>query len=399
MPLLERESVHDLLRSLLPAELSAYRGVAVPPWDDAGTSPEDSPMAADSLERLHLAACVSEFFCLHETGSEDRLLMARTIDEWVDLVTQSAMQTSGMAFHTSGSTAAPRLYHHSFAHIEAELAALAERLTAHPGGLPSRVVSWLPLHHLYGFMLGVALPRYLGIRRVAVLGTSQSLPRLESGDLLVTVPVRWRYLARSRRQWPANVRGVASTAPLAPEDAAELSRAGLAGLMDIYGSTETGGIATRWQSHAPYRLLCHWQRVSDTRLQRLSPPTDLATSAGESPAVPDRLVWQDGEHFRVQARLDDVVQVGGVNVSPAHVARRLAAIPGVHEAAVRPVQSAGETRLKAFLVPEDEAACRFELLEHLERTVAGWVAAERPVRFTLGSALPVNEMGKPRDWE
>ncbi|MCH8539114.1 MAG: acyl-CoA synthetase, partial [Alkalimonas sp.] len=82
-----------VLRSLLSAELSAYRGMPAD-WQD---NPD-----IDSLERLHLAGCVNEFFQLHETGVEDRLLMTNSLDDWASLVAQATAETSGLTFRTSG---------------------------------------------------------------------------------------------------------------------------------------------------------------------------------------------------------------------------------------------------------------------------------------------------------
>lgn len=295
-----------VLQSLLSAELAAYRGTPAPDWQDSPT--------IDSLERLHLAACVNEFFCLHETGAEDRLLMTQHVDDWASLVARAITETSGLTFRTSGSTGSPTSHLHRWEDIEAEAHALAQRFASL---IPiNRVISWLPLHHLYGFMLGVALPGVAGIPRTSV--DNATLPTLSAGDLVVTVPPRWDYLAVSRSRWPDNVVGVSSTAPLSAETSEALVARGLAGLLEIYGSTETGGVATRWQQEEPYRLLTHWQRVDTQHIQRVN---------GEI-AVPllDDTQWVDDTRFIVKGRFDNVVIIGGVNVNPQYVAERLRAL-------------------------------------------------------------------------
>jgi len=364
-----------VLQSLLSAELAVYRGTSAPNWQDAP--------AIDSLERLHLAACVNEFFCLHETGAEDRLLMTEHFDDWASLVARAITETSGLTFSTSGSTGSPTAHLHRWEDIEAETHALAQRFASQAP--LHRVISWLPLHHLYGFMLGVALPSVIGIPRISA--DNATLPTLSAGDLVVTVPPRWDYLAVSRSRWPADVAGVSSTAPLSAETSNALSARGLSGLLEIYGSTETGGVATRWKQDEPYRLLDHWQRVDTQHIQRVNSHIAIP--------LKDNAHWHDEHTFTLQGRHDDVVTIGGVNVSPQYVAERLRALESVAECAVRATGPTSKQRLKAFVVPMHNEQ---ETANAIAQTIAQWPAAERPLGVTYGDALPTNEMGKLTDW-
>ncbi|QNI01965.1 AMP-binding protein [Halomonas sp. SH5A2] len=372
---LSKADCKAVLKSLLSAELADYRGTPVPDW-------QYSP-SIDSLERLHLAACVNEFFCLHETGVEDRLLMTQSVDDWASLVADAVADTSGVTFRTSGSTGTPSPHLHRWEDIEAEAHALGHRFATL---MPiQRVVSWLPLHHLYGFMLGVALPGVVSIPRLSVQTTT--LPPLLPGDLVVTVPPRWDYLARSRKDWPEGVMGVSSTAPLSSATSDALIARGLAGLLDIYGSTETGGVATRWRRDAAYQLLGHWKRHDAHHLERVQ--------GGMVTPLLDNTRWHDETTFTLLGRHDDVVVIGGVNVNPQHVAQRLKSLESVVDCAIRTTGSTDKCRLKAFVVPrgsEQEAA------DAITQAISLWPAAERPVRVDYGDSLPTNAMGKLADW-
>nr|WP_284046884.1 AMP-binding protein [Halomonas llamarensis] len=365
-----------LLRSLLQIELSAYRGI--PP-----SSLPDAP-AIDSLERLYLASSVAEFFCLHETGAEDRLLMKEGVEAWSELVAQAVAYTSGLAFRTSGTTGDPKVCHHRWADIEAEAQALHQRIGERI--TPKRVVAWLPLHHLYGFMLGVAYPAFNDLE-VVVAG--KTLPTLFEGDVVVTVPPRWAYLAKARSDWPPSVLGVSSTAPLPSDVGKSLARQKMAAVMEIYGSSETGGVATRFCHDAPFALLPHWQKATADTLS-------AADERHHVVSLPDRVTWKDARHFTLMGRHDDVVSIGGVNVSPAAVARELEALPDVRQCAVRPTQAGnGQVRLKAFVVPTDPAR---DIAEDIDAALNEWPSAKRPISITYGDALPSNAMGKLTDW-
>ncbi|WP_075879265.1 AMP-binding protein [Vreelandella massiliensis] len=367
--------IRAVLHSLLATELSDYRGVPL-------SSLSDAP-AIDSLERLYLASSVAEFFCLHETGMEDRLLMEESVDAWAALIGRAVAHTSGLVFHTSGSTGERKACHHRWADIDAEARALHQRIAEQV--TPKRVVAWLPLHHLYGFMLGVAYPAVNGLE---VQLADKTLPTLHEGDVVVTVPPRWAYLAKARAGWPPNGLGVSSTAPLPGEVASALAARGMP-LMEIYGSSETGGVATRFAPAESYTLLSHWQReTSDTLI--------AADARPQRAHLPDHVAWEDARRFTLGSRHDDVVSVGGVNVSPSAVARELEALPEVQQCAVRPTQSHGQTRLKAFVVPTE--AYRDEAATRLEKAISDWPSAKRPVSITYGDALPTNAMGKLTDW-
>ncbi|MFO7787669.1 MAG: 4-coumarate--CoA ligase, partial [Halospina sp.] len=78
--------------------------------------------------------------------------------------------------------------------------------------------------------------------------------------------------------------------------------------------------------------------------------------------------------------------------------RALADHPDVAECAIRPFETGSGPRLKAFVVPGEDA-CR----EALDQLLREWVnthltTPERPVRFDFGTALPRNELGKLSDW-
>lgn len=369
--------ITSVLRSLLQSELSAYRGVPV-------SSLPDSP-AVDSLESLYLASSVAEFFCLHETGVEDRLLIDGSLEAWSQLVGDAIDHTSGLVFRTSGSTGEPKECHHRWEDIEAEARALHLRINERI--VPERVVAWLPLHHLYGFMLGVAYPALNGLD---VCIAKKTLPPLREGDVVVTVPPRWAYLAKARHNWPTNVLGVSSTAPLPDDTAAQLADSDLTGVMEIYGSSETGGVATRFHSAEPFTLLPHWQKNTTDSLVS-------ADSHHREAGLPDRVVWQEASRFMLAGRHDDQISIGGINISPSEVARELEALPEVQSCSVRAARAGdGQARLKAFVVPNNLAP--ETVTECLDATINDWPAAKRPVSFTFGDALPTNSIGKLADW-
>jgi 4-coumarate--CoA ligase (photoactive yellow protein activation family) len=397
---LSRPALARILESKLRAELAAARGRsgAPPPALPPAPWPEDMPLdegglGADSLERLWLAGAVNEMFHLHEAGLEESLLGSPLLGDWLDRAGEALRAAGRVTFATSGSTGAPKRCAHALPDLLEEVEALAALL---PGR--GRVVSTVPAHHIYGFLFTALLPDRLGAP-VAPAGTS-----LESGDLVVSFPERWLFLERSVERFPPDVTGTTSTAPCPAWLPEALAARGLAGLLEIYGSSETAGIGTRRWPDPAYTLLPHWRFAGpasgpDPDLDQSPRPLELVRRSGARATTMDGLVPEGERRFTLGGRVDGAVQVGGVNVQPAAVGARLRDHPGVRDAAVRLMRPEEGSRLKAFVVPSDPAADR----EALRAALGAWIdahlaAAERPRALSFGAELPRNPMGKPADW-
>lgn len=118
------------------------------------------------------------------------------------------------------------------------------------------------------------------------------------------------------------------------------------------------------------------------------PPCDL----------PDRLEWLDDRHFHLTGRLDNAVQVAGINVFPERVRQCLCEHPAVKQAVVRLMGQNEGSRLKAFIVADDGTD-----LNALRADLTTWIDSrlttpERPRALTFGASLPCGSMGKASDW-
>ena len=405
--MLSRGSLRLVLQSLLTAELRAARGRADPgaclpshlpeTWPE--TWPDDLPiggapdgLGCDSLETLWLGAAVNEMFHLHEAGNETGLLGDATFGAWIDRI--EAAWRSGVAaltFTTSGTTGRPKRCSHAAADLLTEAAFLRQVFAAR-----TRVVSLVPAHHAYGVLFAALLPDALGVELLdaTALGPAEIARSLAPGDLVVTFPERWRWLERSLPAWPADVEGVVSTAPCPPDLIAALLERGLSGMTEVYGASETAGVAVRRWPEAAYALMPHWRFAAATR----DDAPEVVHRSGRRVALPDRIRRLEGERFLLAGRQDGAVQVGGVNVHPDRVAERLRGQPGVREAAVRLMRPDEGRRLKAFVVPEaevDGATLRDALARWIS---AALPAAERPTHLTFGPRLPTSPLGKASDW-
>lgn len=377
--------ITDLLGSqlgLASAELAAI---------NAETQLDADGVGIDSLGLLNLAARVATFFRLHESELEDELLRRRSIGDWTATVMRAWAQGSrSITFTTSGSSGAPAQCTHRWALIAQELDAQAALFAGR-----QRVVGLVGPRHIYGFLFCVLLPRWLGVPFVDGRGAAPAGMACISrpGDLLVGFPMRWELAAPSGR-WPDDVTGVTSTGPIAAATITALRQRGLARMVEVYGSSETGGVAWRENPADSLRPYPHWSLDGDCTLMRGDPEVPGLTHRIVSP---DTLRARAGG-FDVTGRSDGAVQVAGSNVSCAHVASVLGEHPHIQSCAVRLMRAHEGSRLKAFVVVR--AGVDSETLRPLLRR---WIqarlsTAEMPANIVFGDALPRNAYGKLADW-
>lgn len=377
------------IRSRLGPRLPSSQTEGLLDWSSAG-------MALDSLARLQLATAAAVWCNAGEAGFEDTFLAKRNVPDWADAMWRARTAgASGFTFSTSGSTGKRQHIRHAQDSLMDEARSWAQVL--HASALPvNRVVTLVPCHHIYGFIWGVLLPKALG---VPVLDAShEALPELLEGDLLVAVPDQWQWLAGSTRAGPAQVQGVTSTAAMPRQLHQKLvvaqtaAPAFLARLLQIYGSTETGGIGWRDHPDKQYTLTPNRQRSADDGIELLLPSGALAPLA-----LQDELQWTGAKEFELLRRTDCCVQVGGHNVSTAWVTEQLLAHPAVQDASVRLDTDAPLSRLKAFVVlrlPGDQpqrANLEAWLLHKLP-----WYANFSSICY--GVQIPRNALGKHSDW-
>jgi long-chain acyl-CoA synthetase len=398
---------HDLLRVCRDL---AYSEIAAMPGAQARlglrtANPEPLSWASegldlDSLARMQLATAAAVWCNAYDAGFEDLFLAKRNVADWA-VVMRRAREAGAkqFTFATSGSTGVRKHVRHREDILAHEAHGWAQMLQAFQP--IERAVVLCPTHHIYGFIWGVLVPLALGVPTIDA--DLDNLPALQPGDLVIAVPDQWAWLSTGQRSWPAGVQGVSSTAPMPAQvhDALTTSPgAPLARLLQIYGSTETAGLAYRSTSAGPYTLAAG-------RVRNAGDGIDLQAAhiAGGSPqpmAVQDELQWQSATTFNLLRRSDESVQVGGHNVSPAWVVSQLQQHSGVKEAAVRLDSSLTQPRLKAFIVlqPNSNLAQSAKERSDLELWMADtlpWYAAPSSIHY--GSALPRNAMGKLTDWQ
>lgn len=209
--------------------------------------------------------------------------------------------------------------------------------------------------------------------------------------VLVTTPYHLRTLLAADEAKPAVELLISATAPLPPELAQQAEQVFSAPLLEIYGSTETGQIATRRPCADP-----RWRLFPGIQLEDRAGTTWAQGGHVETPVpMGDLITLEDSQHFTLGGRSADLINIAGKRTSLDYLNHQIQHLPGVSDAAyyMPDDDSDGVTRLAAFVVAPGVA--RADIIAALRERVDP-LFLPRPL--IMLDALPRNATGKlPRD--
>ncbi len=293
---------------------------------------------------------------------------------------------------TSGSTGTPVPYRKTFGRLAACVAEEAARLGL--GGASWSIMATVPPQHMYGLESSVLMALIAGHALCAErpfypADIAAALAAVPRPRVLISTPVHLRALVSLSTPPPVDMI-VSATAPLTQQLALEVEERFATRLLEIYGSTETGQIATRRPTQS-----AEWQLWPGVTLT----PRDAQTWADgghiEQPTrMCDVLEVIGRERFLLHGREADLVNIAGKRSSLAYLNHQLNSIPGVLDGAFFHIDEGrgsqtGVTRVAACVVaPQLDGAALTEAL----RERVDPVFLPRPLLFV--ARLPRNGTGK-----
>jgi acyl-CoA synthetase (AMP-forming)/AMP-acid ligase II/3-hydroxymyristoyl/3-hydroxydecanoyl-(acyl carrier protein) dehydratase len=302
--------------------------------------------------------------------------------------TPEARQTC-VRLYTSGSTGAPQPHAKTWGQLTQGARALAARLdTEVHGGLAAlrALVCSVPPQHMFGFESSVMLPLATGL---AVLDRKPLLPldvrtaveQCGGPTAWIATPLHLRALARAGETLPDCRLALVSTMPLAATLAAQVEALVSAPVVEIFGSTETGVIATRRTA-----TQASWQPIGDVRLEHGADGTLARGTHFPSPhTLADRVEIAGDGRFTLLGRHADMVKIGGRRASLSGLNLLLQDLPGLEDG--------------VFYLPAEDAPTERLVLIHagqLDRAAAErWLRERIDVVFLPRSWLQVERL--PRD--
>jgi acyl-CoA synthetase (AMP-forming)/AMP-acid ligase II/3-hydroxymyristoyl/3-hydroxydecanoyl-(acyl carrier protein) dehydratase len=310
-----------------------------------------------------------------------------------------------LVVYTSGSTGAPKAIPKRMSQLTGEVQALEAQFGAAVG--QAAVIATVSHQHIYGLLFKVLWPLAAGR---PVHARSIDYPEALAHALaaqpcvLVASPAHLKRLP-AHVDWQGaagQLQAVFSSGGLLDAQAAGHARTLLKrSPVEVYGSSESGGIAWRMQEAA-----ADWQPLPGVAW-RVGEGGQLEVQSAHAGdgwlLMADRVAPSEGGRFALQGRSDRIVKIEEKRVSLDAIEAALLGSGLVREARVVPIPPAPGQRqlLAAFVVPSAEGQAVLDqhgktvLNERLRQMLAR--AIERvalPRRWRYLDSLPVNAQGK-----
>ena len=241
---------------------------------------------------------------------------------------------------TGGSTGKPKVWSKSPRNLFAEAFYLKEKFTLSDKDL---FVATVPPYHIYGLLFSVLVPL---VAHARVLPDIYTFPQeiistinKHKASVLVSVPIHYRALKVDNLSTPSLKVAFSSSGVLnRPDGLHFLKKTGL-GITEIYGSTETGGVAARnisehtdsWKAFD----IVKWKLTGS----RLSVKSDFTSPEMQRDAdgfclTGDEAREDKDKRFVLLGRADGVVKVAGKRVDLLEIQNKIKTLPAVSDAVV-----------------------------------------------------------------
>ncbi|MCX5614648.1 AMP-binding protein [Bombella saccharophila] len=302
---------------------------------------------------------------------------------------------------TSGSTGQAKMHVKYWGELVARSHAALPLLAPHHP-TTTTMLGTVPPYHMYGFE--TLILQSLHTHTATASGPS-FFPRdveklaahIPTEHTLITTPVHLRSLTTARIALPEVRRIISASAPLPHDLALEAETLFHAPVMEIYGSTETGSIASRRTINPD-----PWQLYDGVTLTADPTSTDaeayICTAPYATPHPLNDIITQKGpRHFTLMSRKGDLLKIAGKRTSYGALNKALLQLDGVLDGCFAPLFSEAElqndkpepTRLQAFIVSSiDDTTALMRALRHYIDP------AFMPRRLVRLPHLPRNAIGK-----
>jgi len=274
-------------------------------------------------------------FCLADTQKPPITINTLLLDHWESDKTDAAptprfpLEQIAVTVFTSGSTGSPTSHRKSWGSLVRN-AQLAERRLG--VGSPYSVVATVPQQHMYGFETSIMNPLCNG--GAFYTGSSffpedirRALATCPAPKTLVTTPVHLRTLVKEGIALEETELVISATAPLSKELAMRAEDVLKTRVMEIFGCTEAGSIATRrtvetdvWKTFDGVKI-CKTDRGFEARGGHIEIPGVVA----------DDLQLAGQDRFILLGRSGDTINIAGKRGSLGDLNIKLNQIEGVED--------------------------------------------------------------------
>ncbi|MEZ8856564.1 AMP-binding protein [Vibrio atlanticus] len=305
-----------------------------------------------------------------------------------------------LTLFTSGSSGTPKAIHKTLEHLDIEIAQLDKNW----GALlkDNQVHSTVSHQHIYGLLFRILWPLCSGVpfSRNNLEYPEQILSHANKQSVLISSPALLKRLKHETKS--THLAGVFSSGGPLPTESAHQSRDLLGHLpIEVFGSTETGGIAFRQQQsvQTPWQLFdCIKASLnSENCIKLLSPYIDKNNwyqTADECEMVSEN-------QFILKGRTDRVIKIEEKRVSLVEVEKRLEQLPWISECVVIPFEEPERLILASVLVLSEKGQATLATMSKgkfwlmLRSELRKWLEPIAiPRKYRVVDEIPLNSQGK-----
>ena len=308
---------------------------------------------------------------------------------------------SQLLFFTSGSSGFPVGAFKSRDNILQEIAVLRKIVSKRS---IKKVIVTVPFVHIYGILVGLLLPYSLG--DVTLIVKEDFLPyellqELSSGEcLVVTTPVFIKALGKLDAKMDlSSSMFISSTGPLQSNDVSVLESKYKTSLMQLFGSTETGGIAYKFSSTTAWIPLDTVKLEEESEKLSVSSPfiSEYLLVDGiekvTQPFVTEDIIEKTEENFELLGRSNKIIKIAGKRISAMAIEGNLEKIPEVKRAIVSLVYKKELLRSEQILIQlESDGEIEKKLIKQKIKECYGVLSI--PFQIEYVEKINLSSMGK-----
>ncbi len=305
-----------------------------------------------------------------------------------------------LTLFTSGSSDTPKPIEKCLSHLNNEVEQL-EGLWGKTLG-DTNICSTVSHQHIYGLLFRVLWPLCSGrtFDRVNLVYPEQVLLEAENNQTLISSPALLKRVGTA--EGSGQYRALFSSGGPLPEEAAQcsLERLGVQPI-EVFGSTETGGIAYRQQhsSATPWTLFpCVEAQINAEGCLAIKSPFVFEKQWYNTSDYCELL---PNDQFMLKGRADRVVKIEEKRLSLTEVEKRLSQLSSIEESAVLTSDDESRTILCAVITLTPYGHDRMTLIGkgkfwiELRKQLREWLEPVGiPRKFRVVEAIPTNSQGK-----
>lgn len=317
-------------------------------------------------------------------------------EKWIDFLKSNKIDENlNVNFYTSGFTGFPKLIEKTLKQFEAE----ALKIIGEFGeGLKDSIFVYsVPHYHSYGFVFDFLVPYILELKladnRINYLETLNNFEEYKN-ITFITNPAFLKRIDKSSLKIKSKWTVFSSTGALDKEVNDLCIEVFNTDAIEIYGSTEGGGMAYRKRSEKDL-----WTRLKIVQL-KVNENGSLFCSSGYTGEgfwvhVGDVVDMKNEDEFELLGREDSIVKIEGKRISVQQIDRQILEDKNFKDSYTIYCKSDKREYVASFIVLSDADANEEDMKKYLKDYLKGYfekIVIPKKIYFT--DSIPRNEMGK-----